>query len=408
MSAKSVFGLHSAAGRDRASRAVRNIDVSMHRCESAGELYITARPEPGTAGGRNAKRAMGDLFDSIADTLRQHNAFVLQERVFAHESVMASLHDARASAFGDLADGVEPTWLAVPLGAYGSVAGVQVHAVAGCTRPDVLSVDGEPSGRLATFPAQTGPQRYLTGCNLQANRAQQTLPADQAKAMFAKAEAVLAQAGGSLADVARTWLWLGDILGWYGEFNVVRNELFQARGLLTNDGGGILPASTGIGIGPATLGHQRRHCVMDFFAALDTPKTRCLLAGGNQGAASKYGSAFSRAVITKTPGGKTVYVSGTAAIDVAGQTTHLGDAAGQIADTLQNVRAVLKDAGCDQDDVVQAMAYCKTPQVEQAFLNTIKAEGGSRPWITTQNIVAIADVCRDNLLFEIEATAIIR
>jgi enamine deaminase RidA (YjgF/YER057c/UK114 family) len=432
---------------------LKNIEVRVRRSDHAQELYITARPAPGA----DAKC----LFEQVAGVLREHNVFVLQERVFAQPSDVKNLRAARIAAFGDLVDGVEPTWLAVPPGAYGPIAGVQVHAVAGCTRPQVLSVDGEPCGRLATFLSnntETGPERYLTGCNLQANvldqKDQESLPADQAKGMLAKAESLLTQAGATFANVARTWMWLGKILDWYGEFNAVRNELFQARGLLaspaakgrpsarieaqdllTREGNVVMPASTGIGIGPAViLDRVKKHCAMDFFASLGVPKMECLMAGGNQGSASKYGSAFSRAVVTKTPGGRTVYVSGTAAIDAAGHTTHLGDAAGQIADTIKNVRAVLKDGGCDQDDVVQTMVYCKTPQVERAFLDTwgrdpaagrtpalssVKNNWGDstevfpkkdrpRAWVNAQSVVAIADVCRDNLLFEIEATAMPR
>jgi enamine deaminase RidA (YjgF/YER057c/UK114 family) len=461
------------------------VDVQVRRSDYAQELYITARPQPrADTTGRESfdKLSATKLFEQVACVLREHNAFILQERVFAQAEAVPGLRAARADAFGmgraprgknakkngrhgsgalakkcekgDLADGIEPTWLAVPasdLCNKGGIAGVQVHAISGCPRPQVLfdqEIGGEPCGRLVTIPTQEGSQRYLTGCNLQAGvfgmarrhgsrghassqgetiAMHEESPADQAKAMLAKAEAILAQAGGTLANVARTWMWLGNILDWYGEFNTVRNELFQARGLFkmegqsTRDIRGLphscqkLPASTGIGIGPATVGHSgvdtqpggRRHCVMDFFAALDASNVQYLLAGGNQGAASKYGSAFSRAVVTKTPGGTAVYVSGTAAIDAAGQTTHLGDAAGQIADTLQNVRAVLKDARCDQDDIVQTMVYCKTPQVQQAFLDLL-AGNGKETWPMPRTIVAIADVCRDNLLFEIEATAMPR
>lgn len=441
--AASIFGLNPTEGHPLATNPAIDIDTRIRRSDYGQELYITARPAPGADG--LFRQKLRALFEAVAKTLGEHNAFILQERVFAQTSAMESVRTARADVFfgkNDVADGVEPTWLAVPAGTYGSIAGVQVHAVAGCTRPQVLSVDGEPCGRLATFLSKNteqGPERYLTGCNLQANRQESfaKTPADQAKAMLAKAESLLTQAGATLANVARTWMWLGNILDWYGEFNAVRNELFQARGLMTGNGDGVMPASTGIGIGPFSTKAENRHCAMDFFATLGAPKMECLMAGGNQGAASKYGSAFSRAVVTKTPGGRTVYVSGTAAIDAAGHTTHLGDAAGQIADTIKNVRAVLKDGGCDQDDIVQTMVYCKTPQVERAFLDTfdmgstagqptasssVKNIWGDsveafcqrpkkdrpRAWVNAQSVVAIADVCRDNLLFEIEATAMPR
>lgn len=47
---------------------------------------------------------------------------------------------------------------------------------------------------------------------------------------------------------------------------------------------------------------------------------------------------------------------------------------------------------------MQAIAYCKTNEEEQLF-NTVK-DNLPWPWITM-----ICDICRPELLFEIEATA---
>lgn len=362
--------------------------VQVHERKSGAvtELYITARPQVAA----DAQTQAATLLNSVADVLRERGAHVLQERIFADPAAMETLSKTRAKAFADFDNGVEPTWLAVPPNSLGPVSGVLVHAVVGCGRPEVLSIAGKPSGRRVSMGSWT----YLIGCNLQSDASQP--PAGQARAMLDKAEALLSEAGGTLANVSRTWMWLGNILDWYDDFNRVRNELFKARGLLREGGAGTLPASTGIGIGP--WGH--RCCTMDFCAVLGDQKPRFLLAGGNQDAASKYNSAFSRAAVSATPAGKTVYVSGTAAIDAAGLTTHLGDIQGQIEDTIANVNAVLRNASCEPQDVVSAIAYCKTPQVERVFRN------GWGSLLRGPYVVAIADVCRDNLLFEVEATAI--
>jgi enamine deaminase RidA (YjgF/YER057c/UK114 family) len=250
---------------------------------------------------------------------------------------------------------------------------------------------------------------YLVGCNLQADDT--SSPASQVRQMLARAEELLSQAGGTLADVSRTWMWLGGILEWYGEFNRVRNDVFASRGLLRPDASGQLPASTGIGIGPAGNGvAHRRHrpttprprcCAMDFCATLGRERPTYLLSASRQGAASKYGSAFSRAAVTDTPAGRTIYISGTAAIDATGQTTHPDDPAGQIEDTIRNVYSALQDAGGRKEEIVQAIVYCKNAQVEQIF----RRQCGDLP---LPYILAIADICRDNLLFEIEATAMPR
>ena len=362
------------------------VQIQERKSGGVTELYITARPQVAA----DVQTQATLLLDSVADVLRKHDAHILQERIFADPAAMETLSRARAKSFADFTNGVEPTWLAVPPNSLGPVSGVLVHALAGCGRPEVLSIDGKPSGRRVSL----GSWSYLIGCNLQSDSSQ--TPAGQARAMLDKAEALLSEAGGTLANVSRTWMWLGNILDWYDDFNRVRNELFKARGLLREGGAGAMPASTGIGIGP----WGQRCCTMDFCAVLGDRKPEFLLAGGNQDAASKYNSAFSRAAVSATPAGKTVYVSGTAAIDSAGITTHIGDIQGQIEDTIANVNAVLRNASCGPQDVVSAVAYCKTPQVEQVFRH------GWGSLLRGPYVVAIADVCRENLLFEVEATAI--
>ena len=46
---------------------------------------------------------------------------------------------------------------------------------------------------------------------------------DQTTSGFERMEAGLKQAGMSFADVARTWLYLANILDWYGPFNLARD-----------------------------------------------------------------------------------------------------------------------------------------------------------------------------------------
>jgi len=213
--------------------------------------------------------------------------------------------------------------------------------------------------------------------------------------MMEKAESALKQFGADFLSVPRTWMWLKDILSWYDEFNHVRTNFFTERRLIGEGTRQSMPASTGIGLGSA----DGSHCAMDLMAILEPQNSiQFLQAVGKQQCALEYGSAFSRASRAVTPAGQTVFVSGTASIDADGATTHIGDASGQISTTIGNVRAVLADMNCKDEDVVQVAAYCKTTEVEKIF----NASKGALdwPWLT-----AICDICRPDLLFEIEATA---
>jgi enamine deaminase RidA (YjgF/YER057c/UK114 family) len=198
--------------------------------------------------------------------------------------------------------------------------------------------------------------------------------------------------GTSMTRIARTWLWIDPIYTWYRDLNKARNICFSQQGLIAADGRPVhLPASTGIGLHPV-LGDIS----LEAIATIDGPSPTTLAAGGKQNCALDYGSAFSRAATLRTPSGDTCYVSGTAAIDAAGKTVFLGDREGQVVDTIRNVRAVLKQLAVTEADVVQGVAYCIDSQVVDIW-NRLNPG-----WPLA---VVLADICRDDLLFEIELAA---
>lgn len=349
-------------------------------------MFVTAIPRAP----RSPEAQAREVFAAVAEILRIQNARLLQERIFAVEGAFGAILPARAAAYDDLDDDGPPVLLAVPEGPQGPLAGVQIHAVRAAQPPKVLRCGKNACGRTV----RAGGYHYVALSGLAAVEAG-AAPA-QARAIFEKAEAALHRAGGNMFCVARTWLWLADILSWYGEFNCVRTGFFTEKGLLDGDPAhSRLPASTGIGVRPA--GAAR--CALDVIAVIGAEADiEHFRAAGKQQCAYNYGSAFSRAARATTPAGKTVYVSGTAAIDEAGKTQHVGDAAGQIKVTIDNVRAAFENLGCTDADVVHAIAYSKAPEVENVF-----REGWAD--LGWPCISVIGDICRDDLLFEVEATA---
>ncbi len=382
-----------------------NLDTRSVESASATEIYISAVP----AESASAQNQAEEIFSGISDILRSKKAHIFQERVFAAQSAMEILSRARSQAYADLDDGVAPSFLVAKEGLLGPIAGVQVHAISSDSRPEVISLDQTGCGRILRVsgrdPALRESRAYLTLSNISAatlrsSSLRSTSPQSpqataQAQAMMEKADAALKQFGADFLSVPRTWMWLKDILSWYDDFNHVRTKFFTERRLIGAGTRQSMPASTGIGLGPA----DGSECAMDLIAVLEpTDCTQYLQAAGKQQCALEYGSAFSRAARSIMPAGQTVFVSGTASIDADGATTHIGDASGQISTTIGNVRAVLADMNCKDEDVVQVAAYCKTTEVEKIF----NASKGALnwPWLT-----AICDICRPDLLFEIEATA---
>ena len=376
-----------------------SLDTRSIKSPEATEIHISAVPRENTSPQVQAE----EIFSGIRKILHSKKASILQERVFAVQSAMKIVSEVRSGEYGDTDDGVAPSLLVCREGMFGPIAGVQVHAVSSNSKPEVVNLEGSGCGRILRVAGSTRDsadrravhlrRAYLTLSGISAPEFDQAT--EQTWAVFEKAESALKQSGADFRSVARTWMWLRDILSWYGDFNNVRNKFFTKRGIIGEGSRESMPASTGIGLGPSNGGK----CAMDLTAVLEPADLiQYLQTVGRQHCAFDYGSAFSRASRAITPAGQTVFVSGTAAIDANGVTTNIGDAVGQINATIENVRAVLKDMNCRDEDVVQVTAYCKTPEVEKIF-NELK-DRPAWPWVTM-----ICPICRDELLFEIEVSA---
>ena len=362
------------------------LDIRKIEGNEATEVYITVAP---TASNSTVYQAY-EIFSAVKQALKENNAKILQERIFGTEESLKQARPIRSQLYGNLDDGVEPAWLKVPAGIKGPISGLQVHGVAGPVAPETVIFNGKKCGRTYA----TGGIMFLAVSALQADDT--TDAPNQVNQILYKSAAILKQVGGDFFCVPRTWMWLGDILDWYDDFNNVRNAFFIERGMISKGMTSKMPASTGIGIGP--VGDNT--CVIDFTAIIEpTGGIKYLEVAGKQQSAFDYGSAFSRGSTAVTPAGRTCYISGTASIDEYGQTTNLDDADAQIDATIENIIAVLNQLGCTEDDLVHSFVYCKTIQIEKLFCEKY-------PNFDWPHITIIADICRGNLLFEIEATAI--
>ena len=217
----------------------------------------------------------------------------------------------------------------------------------------------------------------------------------QAEKVFGIIDKTLENNGFSFNNVVRTWFYLDHIHEWYSEFNVVRNSFFEKKGLY----GRMLPASTGIGLsnpyGTAIVAHA--------FAVKPKRRTFEIIAVPSplQCPALDYKSAFSRAIELKSPDRKYLFISGTASIAPDGKTVHIGDAGAQISLTLDVVSKILESRGMDWKNICQSIAYFSDMQDVTLFRKI--CSGRKIPDFPLDCINA--DICRPDLLFELEADA---
>ncbi|MDR1283604.1 MAG: endoribonuclease L-PSP [Opitutaceae bacterium] len=230
----------------------------------------------------------------------------------------------------------------------------------------------------------------------------------QCRQLFENMEGALAVAGLEFTDTVRTWLYADAILDWYDTLNQVRTRFFNERGVFAKR----VPASTGIGAANARgtaivaslLAIRPRARPAPDGVASGAPLTISPLRSPLQGSAEDYGSSFSRAIEIAHPGNgaREIYISGTASIEPGGQTVHVGDVEKQIALGMEVVAAILADRRLGWTNVSRAIAYFRDLEKDlPRFRGHLAAHGlDDLPVVCMQ-----ADICRDDLLFEIEADA---
>jgi enamine deaminase RidA (YjgF/YER057c/UK114 family) len=374
--------------------------VNLHTSDLDSDLVFLSWTGAGSVRGAAAAEATAAAYAAMAEALAARGCVPVQERVFADLRLAPEVARGRAQGLGLRA----PAWATpptivegAPLGGEG-IAGMHVIGARGAARPLV-----EGDACYGTI-VETANARIL-GLSDAGRRADSRLapgPAEDAQAAIRAAEELLAREGFSFRDVARTWFYLRDILEWYGSFNAVRNAAFRRMGLMGPDGDGQIPASTGIEGRNARGGW----CALDLLALQRRAGGRLemtRLHSRRQSEATAYGSAFARAMEVVLGDSRVVFVSGTASIDGRGRTVHAGDFETQARYTLEAVAALLDGAAARLLDIGQATVFLRNPGDARAFERVVERSAlAAVPLVTT-----VADVCRDDLLFEIDATVVL-
>ncbi|NSW94150.1 MAG: hypothetical protein HPY62_05510 [Bacteroidales bacterium] len=224
----------------------------------------------------------------------------------------------------------------------------------------------------------------------------------------------------TMNDVVRQWNYIGEILTInsqcqnYQIFNEVRSEFYKAYRTLKS-----YPAATGIGM-------QLGGVIMDFNAvrlgerAAVFPVTnphqlnayeysQNVLKGlPDKGKPQKNPPQFERALFLYRNGHGTLFISGTASIigqetigedDIEKQTLVTIDNIMQLADT-ERVRQLIKDKRINETKFLFIRTYIKNKSDFESVKKICNQYFPGVPAIYIQ-----ADICRDNLLVEIEAEA---
>jgi enamine deaminase RidA (YjgF/YER057c/UK114 family) len=388
----------------------RSIEV-----HSAYTIYVTAIHNQTflsisiTQSEAGPKKITEEIYKRVAELLTASSSQIVHERCFADTEQYQTIVKARQVGLGKQQNqnDIPITFVDGKACSKNAIAGFQIRALQTNSTTAIRTIfdEGIPKGRAWESNGST----FYILQSIDGDTDSTTLNRNsQTDAMFRQTERILRNEGASYQDVVRTWIYISDILEWYDNFNKVRNLFYSEIGFLNNGTAQnhaeqiFLPASTGIeGKNPS-----KTPATMDIFAvhhfSANTTKVRPLY-GSKQRSPYRYGSAFSRAVVIEEVDSTMILVSGTASIDEEGRSVFIGDTAAQIQETLNVISELIAPEGATLQDLCEATVFLKRQEDFIVYQNILKKMGLSN--IPSVNVVA--DVCRDELLFEIDAAFIL-
>jgi enamine deaminase RidA (YjgF/YER057c/UK114 family) len=222
---------------------------------------------------------------------------------------------------------------------------------------------------------------------------------DQTSEILAEYEGFLKSRGMNLAEnVIRTWFFVQNVDANYQGLVTARREMFTERGLTPET---HYIASTGI---EGTSAEVAGKVLMDAYAVsgIRREQIEFLHALDHLSPTHVYGVTFERGVSVAWRDRKHILISGTASIDRDGKIVHPGNVLKQLDRTLENVEALLQQAGAGLQDVCSFIVYVRDPSDLEVAQRTMHERFSPAPIQTV-----VAPVCRPGWLIEIECQAIV-
>ncbi len=217
--------------------------------------------------------------------------------------------------------------------------------------------------------------------------------------IFRDYESALARQGMSVAgECMRTWIFVRDVDTNYAGVVKGRRDYFDTIGLTPRT---RFIASTGI---QGSFADPATRVGMDAYAVggLVPGQVRFLHAYDHLSPTAVYGVTFERGTAVRYGDRSHVFISGTASIDAAGKVLHPGDPVRQSGRLVENVSALLAEAGAGLDDIRMALVYLR----DTADYARVKA------WFEAHHpalhpLYLLAPVCRPAWLVEMECIAVL-
>lgn len=208
----------------------------------------------------------------------------------------------------------------------------------------------------------------------------------------------LAEEGCTLSEnCIRTWLFVNDIDLNYGGVVRARNQVFFTQGLTQHT---HFIASTGIGgrqADPNVLSQMDNYAI----AGIKEEQVHYLYAPTHLNRTSDYGVSFERGTYIDYADRRHVFISGTASINNKGEILFPKDVEKQTRRMWENVEALLKEAECTFEDVMEIIVYLRDVADYDIVQKLFEERFPDKPYV-----IVHAPVCRPGWLVEMECMAI--
>ena len=246
------------------------------------------------------------------------------------------------------------------------------------------------------FEVKHGPYRHLWGgssFNRAANSEYQT------RLLLNDYVMQLIEQGCKLAaNCIRTWFFVQNVDVNYAGVVKARNEVFVTQNLTEKT---HYISSTGI---------EGRHADPDVLVQMDAytvnglqpEQIQFLYAPTHLNPTYEYGVTFERGTAVSYGDRKHIFLSGTASIDNKGEIVYPGDILKQTGRMMENISALLEEAGASIGDIMQAIVYLRDPADYENVQKYISTHYPELP-----HLIVLAPVCRPGWLIETECVAVI-
>jgi len=350
----------------------------------------------------------GEIYRQIASIIKQTEIQIVQEKIFGSICIQTNILKVREDVLRDCGvyEELPITYIqGQPFWGMG-LSGLQICAIKPSQLQDkvwTIYEDRVPCGRGMNRNGAT----FLSLQNihgLKENHSSGNSRAEQVSRMFDRTDRLLRKYGAVFKDVVCTRIYISDMLNWYKEFNSIRNAKYTEYGILPIKSEGLisekiyLPASTGI----QADNPKGAIAVMNILAVIRRSDAQLEVMHNNgtkQRSAYRYGSAFSRSTIIREPNKKCILISGTASIDEQGKSLFPGNTREQIRKTFEIVDALISKENVSLKDICHATVFLKRQEDMSIYQEVANKYGLA----DMPAVCVIADVCRDELLFELDA-----